>query len=519
MNPATPQTELPPSTRLRKAVFGGAHYLIVAALNRAASKSNVLLVIATIWFSCASIALGANRYVDPASASPAPPYTSWTTAAHTIPAALGVCTPGDVVIVANGVYTLTSQIIVPGGVWLTCLSGPANATINGNGVTRCVYMPGAASGLGGFTITGGKAQTGAGIYCVGGTVTNCVITNNQAVGDAPKGGGVYCDGGTISHCVISGNSVTSTNTYLYGAFAEGGGIYAVNQSQIDHSTVVNNSLNGYYSNGGGINANGGSVQYCTVSGNTAYGHWYADGGGVYMTAGLIRNCLITDNNAHTDRGAYSANWADGGGVYFNGGGTLESSTVYGNTLDGDMSTGGGLTYGGQIRNTIIYGNTATARMTADGPNYYLNSYGPATFDHCCSTPLPAGVGNIASAPGFMSGGYRLDTGSPCIDTGTNQAWMATATDLDGNPRIANGTVDMGVYERSVSAPQLTIIRSVTNVILRWPTNAAGFTLQSTTNLVSLAVWATVSPAPVVVNGQNAVTNPISGTRKFYRLSK
>jgi hypothetical protein len=494
--------------------------LLTAGIPRAASKSNFLSVIATIWLSCTSIALGANRYVDAASASPTPPYTSWTTAAHTIPAALGVCTPGDVVIVANGVYTLTSQIIVPGGVWLTCLSGPTNATINGNGVTRCVYMPGAGSGLGGFTITGGKAEIGAGVYCVGGTVTNCVITNNQAVGDEPKGGGVCCDGGAVSHCVISGNSVTSTNTDHYSAFAEGGGIYAVNQSQIDHSTVVNNSLNGYYSNGAGINANNGRVENCTARGNTAYGHWYADGGGLYMTAnvdGLIRNCLITDNNAHTDRGQYTANAASGGGVYFNGGGILECSTIYNNSIDGDASQGGGVCYGDLIRNTIIYGNSATARMTADGPNYFLNQYAPATFDHCCSTPQPAGVGNIASAPGFMSGGYRLDTGSPCIDTGTNQTWMATATDLDGNPRIANGTVDMGVYERSVSAPQLTIIRSVANVILRWPTNAAGFALQSTTNLVSPAIWSTVSPVPVIVNGQNAVTNPVSGPQKFYRL--
>jgi hypothetical protein len=55
--------------------------------------------------------------------------------------------------------------------------------------------------------------------------------------------------------------------------------------------------------------------------------------------------------------------------------------------------------------------------------------------------------------------------------------------------------------------------------LTWPTNATGYTLQSTTNLVSTTVWSNVSPAAVVVNGQNAVTNPISGTKKFYRLSQ
>jgi hypothetical protein len=71
---------------------------------------------------------------------------------------------------------------------------------------------------------------------------------------------------------------------------------------------------------------------------------------------------------------------------------------------------------------------------------------------------------------------------------------------------------------SAPQPQLTIIPSGTNVILTWPTNAIVFTLQSTTNLVSPVVWNTVSPAPVIVNGQNTVTNSISGSQKFYRLS-
>jgi hypothetical protein len=73
-------------------------------------------------------------------------------------------------------------------------------------------------------------------------------------------------------------------------------------------------------------------------------------------------------------------------------------------------------------------------------------------------------------------------------------------------------------------PQLTIITSAANAILTWPTNYAGFdytgyTLQSTTSLGSSAVWTTNSPAPVVVNGQNTVTNPISGTQQLFRLSQ
>src|SRR5207248_2479205 len=73
-------------------------------------------------------------------------------------------------------------------------------------------------------------------------------------------------------------------------------------------------------------------------------------------------------------------------------------------------------------------------------------------------------------------------------------------------------------------PQLTITPSGAYVIFTWPTNVAGFdytgyTLQSTTNLVLPAVWTTVSPGPVVLDGQNAVTNLISGAQQFYRLSQ
>jgi formylglycine-generating enzyme required for sulfatase activity len=72
---------------------------------------------------------------------------------------------------------------------------------------------------------------------------------------------------------------------------------------------------------------------------------------------------------------------------------------------------------------------------------------------------------------------------------------------------------------TMALPQLTISRFGTNVILTWPTNAAGFTLQSTTNLVTPAVWTAVSPSPVLFNTNKVVTNTISGMRKLYRLKE
>src|SRR5208283_796145 len=85
--------------------------------------------------------------------------------------------------------------------------------------------------------------------------------------------------------------------------------------------------------------------------------------------------------------------------------------------------------------------------------------------------------------------------------------------------VNGGNAGFGtVFSISLPTPQLTIIRVGTNAIVTWPTNALVFTLQSTTTLVPPTVWNDVSPLPVVVNGQNTVTNPISGTQQFYRLS-
>ena len=94
-----------------------------------------------------------------------------------------------------------------------------------------------------------------------------------------------------------------------------------------------------------------------------------------------------------------------------------------------------------------------------------------------------------------------------------------ATDSSGNVYVAdtgNNTIRKGF----LPPPQLTILLSgvpPSGIVLTWPTNAAGFTLQSTTNLVSPVVWSTNSPAPVVIAGQNTVTNPITGSQQFYRL--
>jgi hypothetical protein len=70
------------------------------------------------------------------------------------------------------------------------------------------------------------------------------------------------------------------------------------------------------------------------------------------------------------------------------------------------------------------------------------------------------------------------------------------------------------------APQLRV-ELIDNVIrISWPASAAGFSLQSTTNLPAATnAWAAVTNVPVVTDLRYTVTNNLSGSRKYYRLLK
>jgi uncharacterized repeat protein (TIGR03803 family) len=110
----------------------------------------------------------------------------------------------------------------------------------------------------------------------------------------------------------------------------------------------------------------------------------------------------------------------------------------------------------------------------------------------------------------------------CNDGGSPSAGLILLGNALYGTAYGGGSSGNGTVFSLSFRPQLTIAPLGTDVILSWPANVAGFdytgyTLQSTTNLVSPAVWSTNSPAPVVIAGQNTVTNPITGAQQFYRL--
>jgi hypothetical protein len=124
----------------------------------------------------------------------------------------------------------------------------------------------------------------------------------------------------------------------------------------------------------------------------------------------------------------------------------------------------------------------------------------------------------------ISGGGGMSTGATYQVAGTVGQPDAGSAMSGGQYSVTGGFWSLTAVVQTAGLLNLSIAHSGNSVIVWWPTNYAGFSyagyiLQSATNLGSSAVWSTNSPAPVVVNGQNTVTNPITGRQHFYRLSQ
>ena len=195
------------------------------------------------------------------------------------------------------------------------------------------------------------------------------------------------------------------------------------------------------------------------------------------------------------------------------GGTNNAGTVF------QISTNGAFTSlyfftGGKDGATplagLVQGSDGYFYGTTSGGGAYTNQYGQ-TF----GTVFRISTNGAFTSLYSFTGGKDGANPRAGLVQGSDGGFYGTTS---GGGQGGAGTV-FRLTIVPISPPHLILVRSGPNVILTWPTNATDFTLQSTTNLGSSAVWSTNSSVPVVVNGQNVVTNPISGTRQFFRLSQ
>jgi uncharacterized repeat protein (TIGR03803 family) len=257
----------------------------------------------------------------------------------------------------------------------------------------------------------------------------------------------------------------------------------------------------------------------TLSGSTLYGACTVGGN---PSAGTVFSVNI-DGTGFTNLHTFTANE----GAYPKASLILSGKTLYGTTYRG----------GGSGIGTVFKVNT-------DGTGF-------ATLHSFAGSGLPPynAEGSYPQAQLLCSGGTLFGTASlgGNWDWGTvfslktdgtgfsvlhvfmntsdgafpNSGFVQLGNILYGTAKSGGSTLNGTLFIVSLPEfqPQLTITPAGPNLILSWPTNFAGFTPQLTTNLSSSAIWTTNLPAPVVVNRQYTVTNPVSGTQQFFRLSQ
>ncbi len=197
------------------------------------------------------------------------------------------------------------------------------------------------------------------------------------------------------------------------------------------------SWNNDNNRGGGLLAKGGYVEI--VNSIISDNYVSDDGAAIYVSGAKVRtvNSMIINNSCGDD----------GGGIYsYNGSVEVINSIIYGNYAG--WGSGGIYGYGGSyIANSIIWNNRA-ARNT--------NNIAHSSATYSCIEGGYYGEGNIGSDPMFIDVDaldFRLNAISPCINAGNNDSIpTGLSTDLLGNNRILEDSVDVGCFEGGVSTP-------------------------------------------------------------------
>jgi len=414
----------------------------------------------------------------------------------------------DTVLVAPGSYVECIDFIGK-AITVKSLGGASVTTIDGNFCRSVVSFKngeGPGSVLSGFTIMNGKAMNGAGVFCFNSSprISHCILKNNKASywgggifayqsapdirsnviinnsgfygggigctkGSNPiildniiknnvasNGGGIFCSDSTTAY--ISNNKILKNRVFFASAGTSGGGIsFRDSDPYILNNLFSENDANAGV--GGGIscyNAKSGAV-----TGNVFSENLGGFGGAIAWTCNPS-TFKMENNTFFNNKSIY-----DGGGIsFYNASVLLINNTFYSNIAD-RYGGGMGICEGSSIvfENVIMWGDAAISlgdeiAITDEGgifgpSDIWLSNSdvagGQSKIEIDIYSPgatVNWGYGMIDSDPHFadpLNGDLHLTFSSPCKDTGNNKA-VTKFYDFEGDPRIANGLVDMGADE-------------------------------------------------------------------------
>jgi parallel beta-helix repeat protein len=217
------------------------------------------------------------------------------------------------------------------------------------------------------------------------------------------------DGINLDDCNVIISNCTIRDNYYFGIHIPYGG-----SGLIIRKCTLTDNLYGVFNSNEALTING-----SIIKNNSAYGIMLSDG----SSATIINNWIYNNSNYGIALGdSVSAT-------------TIRNNTIFGNGLYGVLS------YGADpiIQNCIIRGNVSGDLYIENGTFNNVN--------YCCLQTWR--LGNIAVDPCFVNADandYHLTYNSPCKNAGNPAGSYGDETDIDGEPRIKYGRVDIGADE-------------------------------------------------------------------------
>lgn len=248
---------------------------------------------------------------------------------------------------------------------------------------------------------------------------------------------------------VTGANNESSDTISLGWV--GAAIYNKQSSPVFKNCVIKNNNAGFTSGGGMSNYKNSSpvVLNCVFANNQA-----RSGGGVFNTSAsspVLRNCVLVNNSCPINGGGMAS------GAFSNP--TLINCNIIGNTAGQD---GAGiynlLSSSPVITNCLFWGNGGLGKEIFNNESssvpvvsysYIQGGYTPCTS--CANNSIApqflkdfnwAGADSVY---GTVDDEMHLNEASPCLNSGNN-AVVVDSFDVAGQPRIQNGTVNIGAYE-------------------------------------------------------------------------
>ena len=383
----------------------------------------------------------------------------------TIQAGLAAASADDTVLVACGPY-YEHSLVMKSGVCLRSETGEADCvTIDGQGLGRVIFCDNVdnAASIVGFTIVGGKAFQGGGLFCRRSSpaIRNCTFRDNSAA----YGGGAYCSwysAPTLDDVVFTLNEADSLGAGMTCQY--------YSDAVLNHVVFSENDCVGsvFYSDlgGGGMCAyrSSPSLTDVTFTGNTAEkigGGLFSFGDVVATSRPVLTRVSFVDNRAEWYGGgmaglrsageltdvSFTGNWGgDGGGIGWEFGKPGLSLTRV--TFSGNSAYDGGGFYTSwsnppmTLVDCVFQGNWA-----GDGGGAYIQGTGAATLTRAIF------ASNLAERGGAI---YCMDAAATLIENCTlveNSASSAGAglhSRYSAAPTLLNTIIAFSTEGRAVT---------------------------------------------------------------------